>query len=140
MRFHKNRDILMDKHLSIYSRLKFFQAVITPTILFGLTSCAMTKSQICSLDVVQRRMFRNIVGWVRHDGEPWDETMRRMRSKVEAGLKRYPIKIGALSYPAGNFDELIVWGIWSIHGLLEYANGIFPHRSLEQNDLQEDLL
>ena len=92
MRFHKNRDILMDKHLSIYSRLKFFQAVITPTILFGLTSCAMTKSQICSLDVVQRRMFRNIVGWVRHDGEPWDETMRRMRSKVEVALRRCPIE------------------------------------------------
>ena len=92
MRFHKHRDILMDRNLSIHSRLKFFQAVITPTILFGLPSCPMTKSQISSLDVVQRRMFRNIVGWVRNCDEPWDETMRRIRSKIEIALRKYPIE------------------------------------------------
>ena len=111
MRFQKYRDILMDKHVSICSRLKFFQTVITPTSLIGLTSCAMTKSQISSLDVVQRRMLRNIVGWVRNDGESWNETMRRMSSKIEAALRRYPIEDWStqlfrrqfrLAHPVGN--------------------------------------
>ena len=52
----------------------------------------MTKSQTSSGDVVQRRMLRNIIGWVRNDDEPWDETMRRMNSKIEAALRRYPIE------------------------------------------------
>ena len=36
----------MDKHLSIYSWLKFFQTVITPTILFGLTKVLTTLNDI----------------------------------------------------------------------------------------------
>ena len=70
MSFHKHRDVLMDKALSVHSRIKFFQTVITPTILFGLSSCSMTLSQVNSLDVVQRRMLRKIVGWTRRDDEP----------------------------------------------------------------------
>ena len=30
-------------------------------------------------------MLRSIVGWRRIDGEPWDETMRRMRDRIESG-------------------------------------------------------
>ena len=98
MRFHKNRDILMDKHLSIYSRLKFFQAVITPTILFGLTSCALTAQQLESLDVLQRKMLRSIVGWVRIPTEDWSDTMSRMREKVNAALQIYPMQPWSSEY------------------------------------------
>lgn len=35
MKFHYNRDVLVDKNISVKSRLKFFQSVISPTILFG---------------------------------------------------------------------------------------------------------
>ena len=92
MRFHQHRDILTNKHLSRYSRIKFFDAVITPTILFGLSSCAMTRARMCSLDTLQRRMLRKIVGWTRVVDEPWEDTMRRMRLKVDSALTEYPME------------------------------------------------
>ena len=92
MRFYQHRDILTNKHLSIYSRIKFFNTVITPTILFGLSSCAMTRARMCSLDALQRRMLRKIVGWTRLVDEPWEDTMRRMRLKVDSALTKYPME------------------------------------------------
>ena len=91
MRFHKHRDILLDKQLHIRLRLKFFQSLISPTILFGLSSCALSAGQIRKLDAVQRKMFRTIVGWVRHGHEQWQDTMRRMKQKVESALTLFPI-------------------------------------------------
>ena len=92
MRFHKHRDVLMDKELHVRSRLKFFQAIVSATLLYGMTACALTAQQMASLDVLQRKMLRRIVGWVRMDGEEWSETMRRMRTKVESALRLYPIE------------------------------------------------
>ena len=35
-KFHRHRRELVNKHVSIKLRMKFFDAVVTPTILFGL--------------------------------------------------------------------------------------------------------
>ena len=45
-----------------------------------------------SLDVVQRRMLRKIVGWTRLENEPWDDTMRRMNLKVNNALATHPME------------------------------------------------
>ena len=44
------------------------------------------------MDVTQRRMLRKIVGWIRFDDEDWEVTGRRMKARLEAGLRQYPIK------------------------------------------------
>ena len=58
----------------------------------GLSACALTAKQVESLDVLQRKMLRRIVGWARVESEEWCETMRRMRDKVDAALRVYPVE------------------------------------------------
>ena len=42
--------------------------------------------------VSQRRMIRNVVGWVRVHDEDWDTTMRRMRTRVQRGMLQYHVR------------------------------------------------
>ena len=91
-RFHKHRDVLLDHNVNLHSRLRFFQSVVTSTLLYGLPSCALTAQQLESLDVLQRKMLRRIVGWVRISTEDWCETMRRMRDKVDAAMRIYTVE------------------------------------------------
>ena len=70
----------------------FFQSVLAPSVLFGLAACALTAAQVASLDILQRKMLRQIVGWIWYKPEPWADTMRRMRSKVEDALRFFSIE------------------------------------------------
>ena len=49
-KFHRFRFILVNKHLSIKGRLKLFNAMVTPTALFGLSTLALTARQLEQLD------------------------------------------------------------------------------------------
>ena len=91
MQFHKHKGMLCDRNISLRSRLKFFDSLISPTILFSLTSCNLTVCQLRSIDVIQRKMLRNIVGWTRYETDEWSDTMRRMREKVQIALQIFPI-------------------------------------------------
>ena len=71
---------------TVASRLKLFEAVVTPTVLFGLSCCPLTKQQVESIDALQRRMLRSIVEWRRVPDEHWSETMRMMRGRVDHAL------------------------------------------------------
>ena len=77
--------------MSLKLRLKFFNAVVTPVMLFSLHTLALTKIQLESINVLQRKMLRSIVGWVRMSGEDWSETMRRMNHKISVALELFPI-------------------------------------------------
>ena len=70
-KFHQHKFILLNKHVSLRLRLKLFHATAFPTAMFGLSSLALTQEHLHKLDVVQRRMLRSIVGWVRIPDEPW---------------------------------------------------------------------
>ena len=37
-------------------------------------------------------MLRTNVGWIRYEGEEWETTMRRMKSRVQNGLQQYHVK------------------------------------------------
>ena len=60
--------------------------------MFGLPSCALTRRQIDSVDIVFRKMLRRIVGWTRYPSETWEETMSRMKQKVASALQVHPIE------------------------------------------------
>ena len=90
-KFRKHRHILTNKHVSIALRLKFFDTVLTPTVLFGLHVLPLTLSQIHTLDALQRRMLRSVVGWVRVANEDWHNTMSRMKHRLTAALHIHPV-------------------------------------------------
>ena len=89
--FHKHRQVLTNKHVSIRSRLKLFASTVTPTITFGLKTCPCNTTQLEQLDVAQRKMLRLIVGWTHVAGEDWSDTMRIMRDRVQAALRIFAV-------------------------------------------------
>ena len=90
-KFNKHRAMLTNKHVNLKLRLKFLTAVVTPAMLFSLHTLALTKVQLKSVNVLQRKMLRSIVGWVRLNGEDWSETMRRMNHRLSVALAPFPI-------------------------------------------------
>ena len=91
-KFHRHRRVLVNKHVSIKLRMKFLDAVVTPTILFGLHTLALTGVQLSKLDSIQRRMLRSMVGWTRLQDESWHDTMSRMKIRVAKALHQHPIE------------------------------------------------
>ena len=90
-KFNKHRTILTNKHVSLKLRLKFFNAVVTPAMVFSLHTLALTKVQLENINVLQRKMLQSIVGWVRVNGEDWSETMRRMNHRLSVALELFPL-------------------------------------------------
>ena len=85
-KFSHHSSTLCNKNICIKLRLKYFDAVITPTILFGLVALPLNQSSLDKLEVTQKKMMRKMVGWVRLEGETWETTMRRMKHRVNRAL------------------------------------------------------
>jgi hypothetical protein len=92
MTFHKYKCILTNKHIALKLRLQLFDAVVSPTILFGLATLPLTKSDYHTVDKLQRKMLRLIVGWIRHDGEDWSDTMSRMNRRIAFAMTIWECK------------------------------------------------
>ena len=90
-KFHQHKLILLNKHVTLRLRLKLFHATVSSTAMFGLASLPLTQRFLHKLDVVQRRMLRSIVGWVRIPDEPWENTMRRMNQRMEHVAYLHPL-------------------------------------------------
>ena len=75
-------DVLTNRHVSLKLRLKYFDAMISPVVSFGLASLPLIASQVQRVNVVQCRMLCAVVGWVAVDGNDWRGTMRGMNDKV----------------------------------------------------------
>ena len=88
----KHRTCLLNKDVSIKLRLKLFDPIVSPTLLFGMATLPLTLGQLRQVDVIQRRMLRSIVGWVRVDNEDWAATMRRMNARVQAAMAIFPVQ------------------------------------------------
>ena len=67
-KFHIYRENLCDKVHSLKKRLRLFDSVITPTVLYGCGTWALTAKQRQRLRTNQRRMLRRVVG------KPWTVT------------------------------------------------------------------
>ena len=80
--YAKHRHILANRSIPLQLRMKLFEATVTPTALFALPSLTLTATQYACLARAQRKMLRNIVGWVRTPDEPWDDTRTRMRTRL----------------------------------------------------------
>ena len=90
-RFHELQHTLCNRKIPVHLRLKLFESVVSPTVLYSLSTTPLTTTQCERLDGVQRKMLRRIVGWVRLGDEDWDVTGHRMKMRLQAALARYPI-------------------------------------------------
>jgi hypothetical protein len=91
-KFHQHRQVLLNRNVPIHLRLKLFDSTVSPTVLYGMAVLPLTAAQLQRLGAVQRRMLRNITGWVRIGDEPWEETMRRMKHRVERALGQHSVQ------------------------------------------------
>ena len=98
--------VLTNKHVNVKLRLKFFNAVVTPAMLLSLHTLALTKVQLDNINVLQRKMLRTIVGWVRLNGEDWSDTVRRMNHKFNVALETSLSHHGRNNLPNANFNAL----------------------------------
>ena len=87
--FHKHKKVLLNQQISLRHRLKFFDVTISPAILYALAAFPVTESKCDELDRIQRKMLHRIVGWRRTEGEDWEETMRRMRDRLQRAEQLY---------------------------------------------------
>ena len=85
------RHALVDKHIDVRLRLRLFDAVVTPCALYGLTSAPLTATDEECLAITQRKMLRNIVGYVKLPDDTWADMYRRLRVKVERAVQHRPV-------------------------------------------------
>ena len=90
-KFHEHRQWLCNHHVHIGLRLRLFDAVVTPSILFGGAVLPLSENDLKRLNIVQRRMLRSMIGWRRFTDEPWEETMRRMKRRMADALQHFPL-------------------------------------------------
>ena len=74
-KFGQHKQVLCNRNIDIRLRLNFFDAVVTPTILYGLALLLWSASSLQKVKVLQRKILRKIVGWVRLPIETWEITM-----------------------------------------------------------------
>ena len=84
LKFRLLQDSLQNRHVNIQMHLELFSATITPTLLYGLETCALARKQLEHVDMVQRRMLRRIAGWVRNANDSWEDLGHRMKVRLES--------------------------------------------------------
>ena len=68
-KFHQHRRWLVNMDVPVGLRLRLFDAICSPTILYGSAVLPLGLKQRQSLDILQRKMLRLMVGWRRLPGE-----------------------------------------------------------------------
>ena len=79
----KNKTALCNRSCSLRFRLRAFDAIVTPTVLYGASSWTMTTKMEQLLCSTRRRMLRYIVGVRRQQDETWVEYIQRATHKSE---------------------------------------------------------
>ena len=92
MKFNEHRDTLLNRHVSLRLRLKLFDSVIAPTIVFGFMTCPLTSNQLQKLEAVRNRMLRSIVGWAPLVDNDWHALMHKMIKKLENAQQIFNVR------------------------------------------------
>ena len=82
--FYANKLILCDKNVSLNSRIKFFDSVVTSVVRFGAGQRKLYKSELRKLDVHCRKLLRQVVrppgsiDWT----QPWHPILHQWNQRV----------------------------------------------------------
>ena len=83
---------LTKKHNNIKLRLRLFDAVITPTVMYALETAPMTQANLDKLDVTQRCMLRRMVGWICYETDSWEARGHAMKQRMEKALAQHNVQ------------------------------------------------
>ena len=92
--FNANRWILIDRHVSLATRLRYFDTIITPVACFAAGHRMIFKKDLNKIDVTFRKLLRNMVGtpaatdWSR----PWHEILHDWNARVAQFVEQYSVK------------------------------------------------
>ena len=109
-KFHSLRQELTCKTHSLRDRLRLFNTTITPTILYGCQAWTLTKTMAVSLQRLQRRMLRLIIGTPRrrfpsldqhddhHHVEPWFDFLKRATVIAYTTIRKFSLEDWTTTY------------------------------------------
>ena len=110
-KFMASKQELTGKYYSLNSRLKLFDALVSPTVLYAAGTWTLTKQQEHKLIVTQRRMLRMILGAGRRQQQPANE-----QSEDTCGVSSDDVASNVeASPPTESMDEedgLEPWSEW----------------------------
>lgn len=105
----KHKKCILNSHVSFRRRLQYFDTCVTPAILFALETFPLPPSYLDSLDPLQRKMMRRIVGWRSLPHESWRDTMIRMNAGLQKDVNAYIIvNSGQCEWPEPSGDISII--------------------------------
>ena len=80
--FEKHKKCLTSHDISLRRGLRYFDACITPTILFALSVFLFRRHHLHEINVMQRKMMRKIVGWRVDPNGSWRDAMATMKGRL----------------------------------------------------------
>ena len=92
--FNANRWILTDRHVSLATKLRYFDTIITPVACFAAGHRTILKKDLNKIDVTFRKLLRSVVGppaatdWSR----PWHEILHDWNARVVQFVEQYSVK------------------------------------------------
>ena len=91
-KFHTHKRWLLNPYVPVHLRLKLFDGVVSPCILYGLAVLPLAKSLLDRICITQRRMMRRIVGWRRQTTDTWRDTMSNIITRLERAQQRWSVE------------------------------------------------
>lgn len=85
------RQELTDRAIPLHLRLKLFQSVVPPTILYGCSSWVMTVARETLLRSTEMKMLRAIMGRRRLESETWVEWIQRATHQARQAMEQHHI-------------------------------------------------
>jgi len=104
-KFMQYKTELTKKHYSLSDRLRLFEAVVTPTVLYGSEAWTMTAEMSKLLRTTQRRMLRMILGQGRRRTE-------RRHERQQEHQKSEDSEDDSVSFQETEEDVLETWVDW----------------------------
>ena len=95
--FHKHKEELCNKRYRKSDRMRLFNAVVTPTLLYGCGAWTLTQAQEQSLKALQRKMLRYVLRVFRRktstgEMEEWAEYLKRSAETVDEERRQHDME------------------------------------------------